>query len=810
LGVGLKPTALESVSNRLSLPVEMEDEEDESESTDIPDTPDDSLDIHDRPTRRAGFILPEKRKRKFQDGTPRPTKTLKMLLKRTKEVYRYTRLAPDEDIRVLIVEPGRRADATTDREADPIRCRLVTSALPSTQSTQGIAHPRQVIKYEALSYYWGNDEPSIPITIASYNTRTSNPRLSMASIVQKKFWIRPNLYAALIELRDPTEEVRLWVDALCIDQDYVPEKTAQVSRMHEIYSEASNICIWLGVGALDPVIGTVDSENTRQTFDFIREMLSLKRLDQLVSNEKYAPRWLAFVELMRNRWFSRRWVVQELALAKEATVHYGREVMQWTDFADAVALFVTKHDQINMLLKRHSTDPDPIGDMRALGANALVEASSNLFRKSNDGKILERLLSLEVLVSTLLAFEAKDPRDIVYAVLSIANDTPYSDSTIIASRASTPLAAAVPPLGDPRITPNYEKSHSDVFCDFIDYCIERSSSLDIICRHWAPATSERRRSMNALTANSHLSMPTWVSLVTDSAFGGPGLALKGRCNGDSLVGTPSRKNYKNYNASAGLKPHVKIERLPVQGTEELFQSENADSRSYFSGGHNGGHGSSSISTQVISTKCTGVLYAKGVPVDTIGKLSPRAAQGMILQECLEIGGWSDDYDELEKVPDSLWRTLVADRGPNGTNAPSWYHRACLECFTHITQNGDLSTGALMENPNTPSTMVTFLRRVQQVVWNRKFLLSKGGDEEDVEKQLFGLAPTRAQEGDLICILFGCSVPVILRKMESQDDPFYFFIGEAYIHGMMDGEAFPKELPEWPYEGNSNYVNFNIK
>jgi hypothetical protein len=197
-------------------------------------------------------------------------------------------------------------------------------------------------------------------------------------------------------------------------------------------------------------------------------------------------------------------------------------------------------------------------------------------------------------------------------------------------------------------------------------------------------------------------------------------------------------------------------------------------------------------------------------LDTIRKLSPRAAQGMILQECLEMGGWSDE-DELEKVPDSLWRTLVADRGPDGKSAPSWYHRACLECFTHVTQNGDLSTGALMENPNTPSTMVTFLKRVQQVVWNRKFLRSSGGEDEDDDKQLFGLAPTRAEEGDLICILFGCSVPVILRNMSpsppESGDAYFYFIGEAYVHGMMDGEALGKETPRYPYD---DYVNFKIR
>jgi hypothetical protein len=40
----------------------------------------------------------------------------------------------------------------------------------------------------------------------------------MANIVQKKFWIRPNLHAALVQLRspDPANEVALWVDAICM------------------------------------------------------------------------------------------------------------------------------------------------------------------------------------------------------------------------------------------------------------------------------------------------------------------------------------------------------------------------------------------------------------------------------------------------------------------------------------------------------------------------------------------------------------------------------------------------------------------
>lgn len=791
-------------------------DDEDGQQAEPPHTADNALD--QTPKRRAKFVLPEKKKRKFQDGTPKPAKSLQSLMKKvSKERYKYTPLGHDEDIRVLIVEPGRPADSRTLREADPVRCKLVPSALPSTQATQVGVHPRQVIRYEALSYYWGLDDPTIPITIASYNT--SIPRLSMANIVQKKFWIRPNLHAALVQLRDPIHEVFLWVDALCIDQENIVEKTQQVSRMHEIYSEAANICIWLGVGEVDPAQNAVDVESTRHTFDFIRDMLNLKRLDQLICNEQYASGWLAFVKLMRNRWFSRRWVVQELALAREATVHYGQEVMQWTDFADAVALFVTKHDQINALLKKcYSMDPD-IGDMRALGANTLVEATSNLFRKSNDGKILERLLSLETLVSTLLAFESSDPKDTVYAVLSIANDTPYSDSTsaarTIASRTTSAVSTPVGPgvqavghTGDHRITPNYDKSLGDICTDFVDYCIEKSESLDIICRHWAPVSKGRRRSFTGAITDQETCMPSWISLISGSAFGTPEQRLQGRSNGDSLVGTPSRQHQKTYSASAGLKPLARITRH-VENEVNGNGIRDEPVESYFQGGHtaSGHSGNPRRIKHEQGKRCSGTLFAKGMILDTIGKLSPRAAQGMILQECLEMGGWSDD-DELEKVPDSLWRTLVADRGPDGKSAPSWYHRACLECFTHVTQNGDLSTGALMENPNTPSTMVLFLKRVQQVVWNRKFLRSRGGENKVDEKQLFGLAPTHAQEGDLICILFGCSVPVILRKksVPEGDEPYYFFIGEAYVHGMMDGEALAKEMPKYPYD---DCVNFEI-
>ena len=49
----------------------------------------------------------------------------------------------------------------------------------------------------------------------------------------------------------------------------------------------------------------------------------------------------------------------------------------------------------------------------------------------------------------------------------------------------------------------------------------------------------------------------------------------------------------------------------------------------------------------------------------------------------------------------------------------------------------------------------------------------------------GMGPHEARKGDKIVLLLGCRLPVILRKRE---DESYILIGEAYIHGIMNGEA----------------------
>jgi Heterokaryon incompatibility protein (HET) len=62
---------------------------------------------------------------------------------------------------------------------------------------------------------------------------------------------------------------------------------------------------------------------------------------------------------------------------------------------------------------------------------------------------------------------------------------------------------------------------------------------------------------------------------------------------------------------------------------------------------------------------------------------------------------------------------------------------------------------------------------------RRFFIGKG--------KSMGSAPLAAQVGDSVCVLYGRPTPFILRR--NPDQSTYRLIGEAYVNGLMDGQAF---------------------
>ena len=52
--------------------------------------------------------------------------------------------------------------------------------------------------------------------------------------------------AAALDCLQSNRMCKIWVDAVCINQDDVDERNAQVIRIREIYSQSLTVTIWLG------------------------------------------------------------------------------------------------------------------------------------------------------------------------------------------------------------------------------------------------------------------------------------------------------------------------------------------------------------------------------------------------------------------------------------------------------------------------------------------------------------------------------------------------------------------------------------
>jgi hypothetical protein len=55
------------------------------------------------------------------------------------------------------------------------------------------------------------------------------------------------------------------------------------------------------------------------------EVLQLQNFDELCDSKEASKKWGALLELMQRKSFSRRWVVQEIALAQTATIYCGTD-----------------------------------------------------------------------------------------------------------------------------------------------------------------------------------------------------------------------------------------------------------------------------------------------------------------------------------------------------------------------------------------------------------------------------------------------------------------------------------------------------
>jgi hypothetical protein len=269
------------------------------------------------------------------------------------EAFKYRSLTEPDSFRLILLQQDLAHDAD-------LQCTLLHTTLSQCD--------RDIIDhYTALSYVWGDPTQTGYIYVDGH-----------------RFTITATLDAALRDLRDPSRVLRIWADALCIDQSNMAERSSQVGLMAQIYSTAHHTVIHLGplTKSCETILRAAPSNTTG-----------------VQSNDSTTSDLVNLAEngLLRMPWFSRVWIFQELVLSRDPWVECGSLRARWTDLC-------------NILLA-----PDAAIVRKSRTKEVQVLADMNYTRGVLKQKMIVHLTARRGLGAT-------DPRDFIFAHMGLAAD----------------------------------------------------------------------------------------------------------------------------------------------------------------------------------------------------------------------------------------------------------------------------------------------------------------------------------------------------------------------------------------------------
>ncbi|KAF2836615.1 HET-domain-containing protein [Patellaria atrata CBS 101060] len=254
-------------------------------------------------------------------------------------------------------------------------------------------------QYEAVSYSWGPSTPKYRIKCNGISVE-----------------VYPNLFKALKRFRDPKDARHLWIDALCIDQSNVEEKNKQIPMMRDIYQRAKQTLIWLGEGnartqaGLSMVPSFIHAQELRLRNNDSRPWHSLSHSDW----ERYhlpdpnLGHWNvyeAFAEVWASDWFGRVWIIQEQAVSSNCIIFCGVYWVSWETFTSIFDLFANL-----AIYRRMSGKQNAINNVMSL----LVSR-----KQFSEGKLQPLMWHL----TSHFGSQSTNPRDKIYALCGISSDT---------------------------------------------------------------------------------------------------------------------------------------------------------------------------------------------------------------------------------------------------------------------------------------------------------------------------------------------------------------------------------------------------
>lgn len=210
-------------------------------------------------------------------------------------------------------------------------------------------------KYQFLSYLWGDASLRATIILSDLN-----------------YTVTRSLYEALLHLRQKSTPRALWVDQVCINQQDVHERNHQVERLGTTVADASAVYCW---------VGNVEAE-------------------ELARDQS---------EILRDPFWTRAWVMQEMILARENLMIVKGQSIDWQDvihLAKDWAQFLPDNKKGNELVQKDE------------GARNLLLVQAT--REARNGGRAK--LKLEELVYRFRATKSRATVDKIFAFVGLASD----------------------------------------------------------------------------------------------------------------------------------------------------------------------------------------------------------------------------------------------------------------------------------------------------------------------------------------------------------------------------------------------------
>lgn len=592
--------------------------------------------------------------------------------------------------------------------------------------------------YEALSYVWGDAKHKKKIIVDG-----------------QSMFVTVNLHAALHQFRSDAkgEIVRIWTDAVCINQTDNAEKSIQVALMDEVYSNAKNVRMWLGTHDITRSIGgTLELDRADWRFgwlsvilrdDFVENYLAdgvedyWVMLGREVNGHTFdrAMRGLgASAEIFLNPYWSRRWITQEILLANSVSMHCGPNrycLDPGTKFGDLYEKVSKIAARLSVLVPVNLNADNWLTEDEQAALDKIDAPCKIIMRALAPLAAFNRpLLEDPLLLRKIRGLDCKDRRDCVYGVLGLLKKQ----------------------MGSNLLVPNYDTPFTTVFADFCFKLMCESKSLAFLYEAY-PIEGQ----WNPL-------LPSWVP---DLRFRSPIRDRAERLRAETIAD----------GAALRVQMRTNIRQ------EQTRSSEQIDELASLHGLYN-----ASASTEFhLKLARPGVLCLRTIIVGLVTEALPYDS-GLLdahpdpqrPMESVVPMDWLDNYDSVRRVnnlvsttevlDEHLIRILCADTVPAHNGAPA--RRATLEDIRNYLK--ELSGPSLPQEERTSS---------QPPLHNDMHHYSFFS----VEDGLSGISYSpNVERGDAVAIISSLNLPLIVREVEPSAEVdgniTLRIVGTCFLHG----------------------------